>query len=41
MEKDVGVKIFNRNERGIIMKEKGEKIYSKENDVMMKMENVR
>lgn len=41
LEQDVGVPLFQRHARGLIMTEQGEILYRTAHDVLMKLENVR
>lgn len=41
LEQDVGVSLFNRHARGLILTEQGEILYKTAHDVLMKLENVR
>ena len=41
LEQDVGVPLFHRHARGLILTEQGETLYRTAHDVLMKLENVR
>ena len=41
LEQDVGVALFYRHARGLILTEQGEVLYRTAHDVLMKLENVR
>ena len=41
LEQDVGVKLFHRHARGLILTEQGELLYRTANDVLLKLESVR
>ncbi len=41
LEQDVGVKLFHRHARGLILTEQGELLYRTANDVLLKLEGVR
>ncbi len=41
LEQDVGIKLFHRHARGLILTEQGEILYRTAHDVLMKLESVR
>jgi DNA-binding transcriptional LysR family regulator len=41
LEHDVGVPLFHRHARGLVMTEQGEMLYRTAHDVLMKLENVK